>query len=120
MEENQQQEGLKEMISSFIESKFFLIFHIFLLIILMVTVIAYGSTTDKNGKKVLMIIEEVCQGLFLARLILKIVGAEKSSIFWVLLDFLTIISSFVGYNIDYNVGRYFLAFRALKFMFLIR
>ena len=67
-----------------------------------------------------MIIEEVCQALFLIRLVLKLAIIEKQEIFWILFDLITIISSFIGHHIDIEVGRYFLAIRALKFLLLIR
>ena len=46
-----------------------------------------------------MIVEEVCQGLFLARTIVKLISTGREEILWNLFDLIITILTFVAYNI---------------------
>lgn len=57
----------------------------------------------------------------MVRLVLKLIVLERSEIIWNLLDFLTIVSAFIGHNISNDeTGKYLLAIRALKLIFMIK
>ena len=112
---------MRDIVESFLKSTCFKVFYFLLMIIFLVAVIGYGSSPNESAKNTFMIIEEVCQGLFLVRLVLKLIVLERSEIIWNLLDFLTIASAFIGHNISNDeTGKYLLAIRALKLIFMIK
>ena len=112
---------MRGIVESFLKSTCFKVFYFLLMIIFLVAVIGYGSSPNESAKNTFMIIEEVCQGLFLVRLVLKLIVLERSEIIWNLLDFLTIVSAFIGHNISNDeTGKYLLAIRALKLIFMIK
>ena len=86
----------------------------------MAAIVGYGSTDNETAKTVFMIMEDVCQGIFFIRLMLKIILLKNKEILWNLLDLTTIASTFLGFHLENGISRYFLAFRPLKLVFLIK
>ena len=83
--------------------------------------IAIGSVDAPEAKEGLKIGEQVCQGIFLLLLILKLINQEQHEKMWLAIDLMTVAATFLGsYLQNEEVGRCFQALRTLRIAFLIK
>ena len=83
--------------------------------IFLISVIGNGSTRDPSIQMGFRISEQICQAIFLAILILRLLAFGSDAMASMVFDLLMAVCSFVGLNIqDQEVARYFLCARVLK------
>ena len=80
-----------------------------------------GSSKTPEIVSAFEVTEQICQGAFLVFFMLEMHGLEGGNKALKIIDVLSIISSFIGLHTQpHELSRYFLAFRVLKMIFVIK
>ena len=83
--------------------------------------VAIGSVDAPETKRLLRIGEQICQGIFLSLLVIKLLSQQQQSKLWLAVDLLSVAATFLGIYIpNEEVGRCLQALRTLRIAFLIK